>query len=292
MSSKRNWFVVLFAASVAACSSSNIVAGQNASTADSARSGGAAGSGGASATGGVGGTASGVGGTTSHAASPDVPGYFDTLACSKFDVGPNPTTITQNGWKKTEGPDGVFSVRLSNRAARGIPSTNSSGLQVGEYSSSADVHNQHVEDYFVGCGMAQDQIERVDTGTLMGVVGGNWYTSSLVRAVDGIPIIGSIATARFNANDQTVDEAVCWPTIPGSVVDAAKAFEAKIATPAALAAYQALLPTQNKSGQVVIHHTGMDYTGSFMAVAVYDVLDGQTIHHFDSNGQEVKLPWE
>lgn len=236
-------------------------------------------------------------------ATAELPGYEHTLACTKFDLGANVRVYTERGYQKNNGTDGIFSVNLDNHAARAISHPSSPALQATPYGSSLDEHNQHVLDYFVGCGIARDQVASVDGGTVVSTQGPTtsplpkphlvWYTSSLVRAVDGIPIVDSVAWARFNAKDQVVGETVYWPTIPSSVINDAKAFRAKLSDPSGLAAFQATLPTTNKSGRVVIRHRDIDnHKGTFSAVAVYDVVDGETMHHFDSSGQEVRLPWQ
>jgi len=237
-------------------------------------------------------------------ASADVPGYQHTLAHSRFDVGPNPREYAEYGWSKTNGPDGIFSVNLDNHAARAIPHPSSPALQAGPYGSSLQEHNDHVLAYFVGCGIPRDQIASVD-GSPEVETGGSpsdttsssfklvSYTSSLVRAADGIPVVDSVAWARFNATDQVVRETVYWPAIPGQVLADAEALRTKLSDPTALAAFQAHLPAGATGSRVVIRHRGMDnHNGSFGAAAVYDVIDGQVVRHFDANGQEEQLPWE
>jgi hypothetical protein len=77
---------------------------------------------------------------------------------------------------------------------------------------------------------------------------------ALVRGVDGILVSESNASARFNSADQTTQEGMYWPEIAASVVRDARAFRDRLADPARLAAYKALLPSDAQGdGQVVIH---------------------------------------
>src|SRR5262249_27630679 len=132
-------------------------------------------------------------------------------------------------------------------------------------------------------------------GDRPGITSGSGGTTALLaRAVDGIPVGESHAYAHFVAGDQTTDEGFYWPAIPADVVAAARALRDRLADPAALAAYKALLPSEAQSdGQVVIHHTdGSLGTAAFTAVATYDVLERDPLggggdHHFDADGQEI-----
>ena len=154
---------------------------------------------------------------------------------------------------KTNGADGIFSVNIDDHAARAISHPGSPALQAGPYGSSLQEHNDHVLAYFVGCGIPRNQIASVN-GSPEVETGGSPSnttssslklvsdTSSLVRAVDGIPVVDSVAWARFNAKDHVVRETVYWPALPGQVLADAEALRKELSDPAALAAFEGHLP--------------------------------------------------
>lgn len=242
------------------------------------------------------------GGSRSTAHSLTVVGASVYRCQSKFQLGANVKSYTDKGWQKTDGSDGIFSVNLENGAVRAIPHPGAPAPQAAPYGSSLHEHSQHVLGYFINCGIPRAEIAGVRGGTSLagaatiGVVPKlhlRWYASNLDRAIDGIPVIDSVAAARFNANDELVRETVYWPPIPQAALVDAKALRTTLSDPSTLSAFQAALPTTKKSGRVVIRHRGMDnHNGAFGAAAVFDVVDGQTVHHFDVSAHEVKLPWE
>jgi hypothetical protein len=84
-------------------------------------------------------------------------------------------------------------------------------------------------------------------------------------------------------------ERVYWPAFPRSYVRDALAFEQRLSDPQALREFEARLPTQNKSGTVVIRHSNWLQT-PFVIFVSYDVMDGGVIRHFAPDGHEEFLP--
>ena len=82
--------------------------------------------------------------------------------------------------------------------------------------------------YFKAAGLPPEQIGGVHVNTLMaggGMVGARssdrlvGYYSVVERVVDGMPVGDSYAWARFNIDDDVVEEEVFWPELPSEVRD-------------------------------------------------------------------------
>ena len=175
-----------------------------------------------------------------------------------------------------------------------------------DWSSDTAQLTQHVKDYWASMGVAPCQIgiAGVDgsgggggsvNGPTIAVVGPS--SVSLGRAIGGVPVVESLAVARFNSSDQTTEESFYWPEIPADVVSAAIAFKNQLAAPGALAAYKAKLPADAQgAGRVVIHHTSGVTMGAFQSAATYDVVqttpenDGGDLN-FDPEGTPITTLW-
>jgi hypothetical protein len=178
-----------------------------------------------------------------------------------------------------------------------------------DWSSDQAALSAHVESYFESMGLASCQIANT---TIFGSAGGggavnggtvavlqSQSTVLLARGIANIPVVESLANARFDSANQTTAETFYWPEIPADVVAAARAFHDQLSDPTALAAYKAKLPSDAQGdGQVVIHHTSAWSTSPFQSATTYDVL--QTVNSllgeaselsFDPNGNPVTTIW-
>jgi hypothetical protein len=123
------------------------------------------------------------------------------------------------------------------------------------------------------------------------------YTSVISRDIDDIPVAESFAWASFNANGEVIEESVYWPTIPGSIVQEAKAFRDFVADPSTGPAFLSHMSAADVPGKVFIHHGAGDPWSPDETAVSYDVLratgagSAQT-HHFDRQGVEFKLKYE
>jgi hypothetical protein len=170
---------------------------------------------------------------------------------------------------------------------RGAPQSN-----LPSWSADTSALDAHVSAYWVSMGVASCQVNGVTDS-----YGSAGAIPKLSRGFDGIAVADSLAVAHFDVDDQTTEEDLYWPEIPGDVVSSAVAFKNDLATPTGLAAYKAKLPANAQGkGQVVIHHTSEYSFSPFTAQATYDVTDS-TPHDegdslsFDENGQPVTTQW-
>jgi hypothetical protein len=177
-----------------------------------------------------------------------------------------------------------------------------------DWSSDQAALSAHVESYFESMGLASCQIANT---TIFGGVGGGGAAGGSItvlqsqssvdvaRGISNIPVVESLANARFDSANQTTAETFYWPEIPADVVAAARAFHDQLANPTALAAYKAKLPLDAQGdGQVVIHHSSAGSKPPFQSATTYDVL--QTVNpvlgegselSFDANGNAVTTVW-
>jgi hypothetical protein len=119
------------------------------------------------------------------------------------------------------------------------------------------------------------------------------YLSTVSRSIEGIPVIDSSATARFDVDDEVVFEYVYWPDIPTAAVETAKRLTQAIADSVGLARVQARLGVA-AGVTVAIHHTRSTSKDEFRASAVYDVHEAGSMgtKHFDESGANVVIPGE
>jgi hypothetical protein len=156
-----------------------------------------------------------------------------------------------------------------------------------------------VRDYFVEGGLPKEQIAGISVTTVMEAHGSTsdtkrehrlvGYNSILRRAIDGIPVRGSIAWARFNADDDVVAEELYWPEIPRRLVNEAQALEAARADGRAAARLPVKLRERHVS--VAIWHSSY-LDREFRADAGY-VVKGESNEHdrlFDVEGREISVP--
>jgi hypothetical protein len=162
----------------------------------------------------------------------------------------------------------------------------------------------HVSAYYEAMGVQSCQIAGPSfaygtggssgTGSSSGGTTSNTTIAGMSRAIEGVVVDSSLASAQFDVNDQTVYEAFYWPEIPADIVSSAVALHTKLADPAQLAAYKAKLPADAQSdGKVIIHHSHAGSMPPFQAAALYTV-SSQTSGgplFFDANGSPVMLTW-
>jgi plastocyanin len=253
------------------------------------------------------GVTSSVSGDASCAQGHALTGASYDITKSRFAFGAKPVAVDAGPLVRWTGSDGVVAIwtdgsEMASMNA-GAPEAN-----LPDWSRDGNALAAHVTAYFVSMGVATCQIAGTD-GTYSGggggsVDGGVTFQAAtqtnvgLVRSIDGVPVVNSIAFARFDTSDQTTFETFYWPTIPADVVTAARAFHDKLAAPGALAAYKAKLPADAQSdGQVVIHHRVGGSSLPFTAVATYDTVqitpqnDGGELS-FDPQGNPVMDNWE
>jgi hypothetical protein len=238
----------------------------------------------------------------------EVPGYVHTLSVSRFKPGGTITTVSEMGWNKEVGSEGVFATDELTGAVRASLNGNAPTATIPALTSDPNVHNQAVLSYFLGCGLPQDQVAEVHPMAEMeasGAVGDPSpaqprfvsYFSRLERQIQGVPVIESFAWARVNKNGDVTAEAVYWPPISNSVVQAARDLMAIDADQTRGPALRKLLPAGSSGGRVVIHHSSSASHVAFAAFASYDVqwIDSRSvgknhrarIRSFDANGTEL-----
>lgn len=164
-----------------------------------------------------------------------------------------------------------------------------------------------VKDYFIGAGLPADQVADVQTmyfASGSGCIGEpaapptlESINSLLTRAIGGVPVIESIAWAKFTTTGDVDMESVFWPPIDATVASNAAAFAATLADPTQHAAFLAKLPgTIYKERGVVIHHTDPSIHAAPTAYVSFDAQTGSQLsaamRHFDMNGVEFHLPQE
>ncbi len=237
------------------------------------------------------------------------PGFELHPGTSRFPVGPNPRQVRENGYEKTVGDHGVFASNPRNGASFGVPNSDAPSTKRPPMTKDGALHNARVMDYFVNAGLPRDQVKSVRVSTLMEVRGTatdpvqgipefKAFNSGVQRSIDGIPIPDSLAWARFNADDQAVEEAAFWPSVPESVVDAARSLQGILEDPELRGDYLAKLPSEAaEKGRVVIRHSSFTVNETPTFYACYDVTEGSgsgtvVVRHFDANGREFKLPQE
>ncbi|MFO0671381.1 MAG: hypothetical protein U0235_17410 [Polyangiaceae bacterium] len=230
-------------------------------------------------------------------------GYYHKPSASAFRLGRAVEQRSQFGLEKTIGSEGVFAVHAGTSAAIAIPNADAPCLSAPPLLP-ADAHSERVRKYFVDRGVSPAEIRSVNVTTEMaggGYVGTSGtpprlvrYNSGLVRILEGVPVVDSVAWAAFTAADEVCKEEVDWPEIPRAVIDDAHQLQQVLAEPTRRAALQAKLPTASKLGEVVIRHSRWSSPNSqtTVAFASYDVADNGSVRHFDVAGGELRLPAE
>jgi hypothetical protein len=224
---------------------------------------------------------------------------------SRFAFGSKPTEQQAGGglirWVGSDGavaifPDGSEMASLdANAPESGLPGWNGTDsalfAHVSAYYESMGVQSCQI----AGPSFAYGTGGSSGTGSSSGGTTSNSTIAGVSRAIDGVVVDSSLASAQFDVNDQTVYEAFYWPEIPADVVSTAVALHTKLSDPTQLAAYKAKLPADAQGdGKVVIHHSHAGSPPPLQVVAVYTVIqttpqnDGGALY-FDANGAPVTL---
>lgn len=225
---------------------------------------------------------------------------------SRFAFGSTPSAQDAGSLTRWVGSDGVVAIfsdgsEIAEMNA-GAPQSN-----LPDWSADPSMLAAHASAYWVSMGVVSCQIASTGADSSGGGGGSTdggptTFTAgptdvTLARGIAGVPVVESLAVARFDENDQTTYESFYWPEIPADVVSAAVAFQNQLADPNALAAYKAKLPADAQGqGRVVIHHTSAGSLMAFQSAATYDVVettpedDGGDLN-FDQNGNPVTTAW-
>jgi hypothetical protein len=232
-------------------------------------------------------------------------GAFYDIAKSRFAFGSTPVREDAGGLVRWVGVDGALAIWPTG-GELGVMNAGAPEPDLPDWSTDGTALAAHVDQYFASMGVATCQIANsgIDgSASGGGSVDGSFVvipgpsTVSLGRGVDGIRVVESLASARFNSSDQTTTESFYWPEVPATVVTAARALRDRLADATALAAYKALLPSDAQGdGQVVIHHSSSFSMATFQAAATYDVLQSSPLDDgaelsFDQNGNPVATAW-
>ncbi len=234
-----------------------------------------------------------------------LPGATYDVTKSAFAFGGTPTEEDESGFVRWTGNDGALAI-WNDGSELGIMNAGARETNLPDWSTDPAALTAHVIAYFGTMGLAMCQVATSSSlqsvgaagtgtsGAVVVAVGGT--TVTLARAVSGIPVVESLADARFDSEDQTTSEALYWPTIPSDVVSTAITFNAVLADPTQLAAYKAKLPSYAQGdGRVVIHHTSAGSTAPFASAATYDVAGTGNASDedlsFDPNGNSVPGAW-
>jgi hypothetical protein len=245
-----------------------------------------------------------------EADKPEGAGFVMKLERSKFALGDLVEMRNEFGYEKVVGKNGVFATRKSNGATFGVPNANAPATEKKAMTRNGAEHDRRVRAYFEAAGIPKDQIDGTHVSTLMqggGTTGeaipqlGEFvaFTSTVSRVAGGVPVVESQAYARFNVDDEVVEEGTFWPEVPSGVLGEAQALQQAMADPTKKSAYVAQLPAsvQQLDGSVVVHHSPYTIDSQPSFFAAYDVIQGSgtgmvITRHFDSNGQEFQLPQE
>ena len=231
-----------------------------------------------------------------------IAGFVLSAGASKFCLGAGTTMDLGGTMQRLVGAEGVIGT-TSNGATFSVPNADAPGLSVPAFSTDPMVHNEHVLEYFLGAGLPSVQVGDVHATTVVTSGGSakDWasqvstfvaHNTVIDRKVQGIRIAGSYAWARFNKNDEVVEEQVFWPTLPGALLDTALALAATMSSPSLMAKYIAALPSevQNLESEVVIHHTpSVIATVSGFASVDFKERSAQAERSFDASGRELRI---
>jgi hypothetical protein len=241
-----------------------------------------------------------------------LPGASYDISRSRFAFGSMPSAQDAGGFVRWVGSDGVVAI-WSDGSVLGIMNGGALESDLPDWSTDSSKLAAHTTDYWLSMGVASCQIANraiLGSGSIGGSVNGgasvtaSSQTVGLSRGINGVPVVESLAVARFNVNDQTTQEAFYWPEIPADVVSTAVTWNNQLGDPNALASYKAKLPADAQGqGRVVIHHTSAGSSSPFQTAATYDVLqtapplanDGGAFQpaefRFDQTGNRVMIAW-
>jgi hypothetical protein len=261
-------------------------------------------------------------------------GYQHSLDRSRFSVG-TPTTsqrrLTENGFAKVIGPEGVFATNVANGLTVALqsdgsdkPGARAEGLARLKtvFTGEPEKHNKQVFEYFVRAGLPKAQVGGTHANTYLIANGSgkdkrlaethvDGYATILERQIERYSVVDSVAWARLNDEGKVISEWVYWPAIPGKVISDAKRLEEMVRN-SNKEGFLSRLPPGLPPGKVVIRHSSATEEGKFEVFASYDVLETKTLvaavpatgqnlktensivltRHFDVSGTERRLPQE
>jgi hypothetical protein len=213
----------------------------------------------------------------------------------------------------------VFGVNELNGAVLALPNppavekkdARESGQPFVALSTDEAVHSKRVLEYFLAAGVPAEEVGGTHVTTLMAGYAPKSqrtitskdshfvaYDTHLERVVAGIPVVGSHAWARFNSDDEVVQEGAFWPAIAADVVAAALQLQAIANDPDELREYRARIEKESPiplrdSGRVIIQHTPSIHDQPTTALAAYEVASQGPKPHsvlYDASGKELRLP--
>ena len=211
-------------------------------------------------------------------ASKEIAGFKMPLEKTAIVVGTPAVTTEIDGMRRVEGPQGFFLTFVVTGATVGGVTDPVVLGRPGAFATAAE-HESAARARFVAAGLPQDQLATVFSTTLIGSDGKTRYTSFVARRVEGVDVAESAASVTFVEGSVAIDEHVFWPGFLRSVVDDAHRLQNE-GLPN--------LPTLNKVGVVVLHHTPWKAV-PFGIFASLDILDGTVVRHFDIDGTERTL---
>lgn len=235
---------------------------------------------------------------------PAAPGRTGTgvFERSALVIGEGQTRKSEFGFEKVEGDDGAFVTTSATGMVLAMLDADSPRRARFGWTSGPDDHNRRIRDYFVACGLPSEQIAYISAHATVGGAaqeGGDppqmdlaSYTTSISRAIDGIPVYESYAWGRLNVDGDLVAEGVYWPAIPAAVAADARALQAALADPDVRASLDAQIGAARSYG-VVIHHRVGTSLGEAFAVASYDYDTGGPMairRSVDATGAPVVIP--
>jgi hypothetical protein len=236
----------------------------------------------------------------------DAAGFVHVFANSRFHL-TSQNARQESSVAKVVGDDGVFATNKVTGASRALRNADSPVLKRPPLTQSADAHNARVLAYFKAAGLPQDQIREAHVLTHMISSGPSsephvtptfaGYATVITRQINGIPVPDSFAAARFNADDEVVEEWVYWPTIPSRAIADASAIATALVGGSGL---RSRLPARFRTAPAIaaIRHTDFADESGFQAFGSLDVRYEKDVNggyrggtrNFDINGSEVIHP--
>lgn len=249
--------------------------------------------------------------SASSAASQIITGYQHDLLHSRFPLGPDPIRDDSQDLMRYVGSEGVFAVWKNGGGSLAIPNGNSPILQAEPLTHVEEVHNQRVLEYFLQAGLPKEQVHEVLVSTWNSNVESanspsdaqslpkfRAFYSQITRKLGEIPVVGSFAWARFDAQDRAVEEGVFWPELPASVEYDVAVFNALLKSVDTFSQFRRKISQQNPligdlPGILQIRHRTFSDSGSFWVRAEYAIpVPGNPARIFTylSDGTPSELP--
>jgi hypothetical protein len=200
------------------------------------------------------------------------------------------------------GTDGVLAFG-KHGVTLGVPNADAASVKAPPFRGSGAEHTSKVKDYFLGAGLPSSQLgeEHIHAAMQQGAALSEQlagqakptfagYTTVLYRQLDGIPVRGSYAWARFNAEDVVVAEEVFWPALPAFLVAEAQAFRARLTDPQQREAFLASVPAKHRAltPVVVVTHSP-HFQDAFETAVVAEFPTTDDVRHFAADGKAFRF---